>query len=57
MELFMKPYYAYWIFKTIHACPVCGRGQEFRERRPLPKPEDPSDRYLYEEIYDWCDAL
>jgi len=48
----------YWILFTRHECPVCGGGDSYRERiYDRPKPEDARDRYIYEEMYDWCDAL
>lgn len=47
----------YWIKTTVDYCPVCGSSDTYRERMPLPKPEDPAMRYFMEEHYDWCDAL
>lgn len=37
----------HWYFITIYECPVCGRGEETRERRYDKKPSDPKDRYDY----------
>jgi hypothetical protein len=45
----------YWYLITIDECPVCGRNKTYRERRYTPKPVEPSERYSYEQHYDWCD--
>lgn len=47
----------HWYFITYQECPVCGRGKTYRERRYTRRPEDPSKRYKYEQVYDWCDVL
>lgn len=47
----------YWYLITITECPVCGRGDTYRERQYTKKPKDDSKRYVFEQIYDWCDAL
>lgn len=48
----------YWILTTIHECPICGRGNTYRERiYNRPKPKEPSKRYEYHDTYDYCDAL
>ena len=44
----------HWYFLSTRACPVCGGGETYRERRYGPKPSDPAKRYEYAEIYDWC---
>ena len=44
----------YWIAFTRLECPVCGRGQEYRERMYTPKPKDPKERYEYLQSYDNC---
>lgn len=46
-----------WYYISIFACPVCGRCDEYRERRPAPKPEDWRDRISYSEVWDYCNAL
>jgi hypothetical protein len=45
----------YWYLITIHECPLCGRGNTYRERQYSPKPEDPAQRVHYEQIFDWCE--
>lgn len=45
----------YWYHTTIVACPVCGRCQNFKERRYTAKPAHPGERFEYEERYDWCE--
>ena len=52
-----KPSPKYWIRKTFEECPICGRGGEYRERMPLPKPVNWEERYIFNVAYDWCDAL
>lgn len=46
-----------WYHVTYHECPLCGRTQVYRERRPAPAP--PKDAYMqrftWEQVYDWCD--
>lgn len=44
----------HWYEVFVHECPVCGRGETFRERRYTPKPSDPKDRYHWSAHYDWC---
>jgi len=45
----------YWIRFHYSECPVCGRGDEERERvYDEPKPEDVSKRHIYHQHYDWC---
>lgn len=34
-----------WYFISRSECPLCGAGEEVRERRPAPKPKDPRKRY------------
>ena len=51
------PKTAYWYFIRIVECPVCGRDEEYRERRYTPRPDDANERHSYEQHYDWCDAL
>lgn len=46
-----------WYFISISECPVCGRGDEVRERRYTEKPTDPHERYEFLIIYDYCDTL
>lgn len=46
----------YWIHFTIYECPVCGRGGEYRERRYDAKPDNPDQRYTFENLYDNCMA-
>lgn len=38
----------------IEECPVCGRGEESRERRPAPAPEHKSEQYEFIQSYDHC---
>lgn len=48
----------YWILFEYHECPICGRGQTYRERiYDKPKPLNPSERHVWVPDYDWCDAL
>lgn len=44
----------HWYRITTLACPVCGGGETIRERIYGPRPEDPCDRYVYDEVYDYC---
>lgn len=50
-----KPLAKFWIKFTIYECPLCGRGKTYKERMPLPKPEDPQERYEFITHYDWCE--
>jgi len=45
----------FWIKTTVYFCPVCCSEDRTRERMPLPKPENPSERYEWHEQYDWCE--
>lgn len=44
----------YWYRIYISECPVCGKGEETRERRYDERPKDPEDRYEYSLVYDGC---
>lgn len=44
----------YWYRTTIQECPICGRGDTYRERMYTKKPADVRKRYIYETHYDWC---
>ncbi len=46
----------YWYKRFITECPVCGRGDDYRERQYSERPEDPRDRVQYDQRYDWCDV-
>lgn len=46
-----------WYHTLFEECPMCGRGREYRTRKPGPKPEDWRDRYEYVQYWDYCDAL
>lgn len=39
---------AHWYRIYVSECPVCGRGDEVRERIYGRKPKDPNKRYVYE---------
>lgn len=43
-----------WYMTYIEECPACGRGDEYRERRPAPAPEHKSEQYQFIQRYDWC---
>ena len=43
-----------WYMTEIHECPVCGRGNTYRERRFTPKPAKEADRYKFVQAYDNC---
>jgi len=48
----------YWIRFNYYECPICGRGDEIRERvYGRPKPENSQERHIFHEHYDWCDVL
>lgn len=48
----------YWIKFTHSECPVCGNGDEYRERvYDEPKPKDPQKRHVFEMAYDYCDVM
>lgn len=50
-----KPLPPHWYKRFISECPVCGRGDDVRERQFSPRPEDPRDRVEYEGLaYDYC---
>ena len=42
----------YWYHTTIYMCVLCGRENKYRERRPMPKPEEHWKRI--EVIEDAC---
>lgn len=42
-----------WYMTYIEECPVCGCGEEYRERRPAPAPEQ-IDRHEFIQRYDYC---
>lgn len=44
-----------WYKIYIHECPVCGGGGIERTRMPAPAPDDPDERYEYDQVYDYCD--
>ena len=44
----------YWYLTITEECPVCGRGETTKERQYTPRPEDDFARYIYEQVYDWC---
>ena len=48
----MKPH---WYFITLLECPVCASCNEYRERRYGTKPKDRSERFIYEQIWDYCE--
>lgn len=43
-----------WYMTYIEECPVCGRGEESRERRPAPAPEHKGEQYEFIQRYDHC---
>lgn len=47
----------YWYRLTTYYCPICGKGEEYRERVYGEKPTDPYERYIRHEHYDYCDAF
>lgn len=48
----------YWIRFHYYDCPVCGNGDEIRERiYNEPKPQDVSKRHIHHDQYDWCDVM
>jgi hypothetical protein len=51
---FMAARKKYWYRFTVVECPVCGGGEQFKEREYTPKPKDPSKRHTYLQIYDYC---
>ena len=44
----------YWYLFTYYECPLCGYGEEYKERQYTPKPEDAKDRREYETIAYHC---
>ena len=46
----------YWIRTTVHYCPPCGSEDRYRERMPLPKPTNWEERYIWKQVYDWCEG-
>jgi len=42
---------------TTHYCPVCGHTEVYRERMYTPKPDEQEERYIFEEVYDWCNEI
>jgi hypothetical protein len=48
----------YWYKHYITECPICGRGHHYRERQYTPAPPKNSpQRWDYDMVYDYCDAL
>lgn len=48
----------YWIRFHYYDCPVCGRGDEVRERvYDEPKPESAVERHILHEAYDRCEEM
>jgi len=45
---------AHWYLFTVTECPVCGNGEEYKERKYTEKPKDKEDRYIYQQQYDNC---
>ena len=43
----------YWYILHIYECPICGRGEEYRERVY----EKPASYWVHHTSYDWCDVL
>lgn len=43
-----------WYMTYIEECPVCGCGEEYRERREAPRPKDKIEQYQFVQRYDWC---
>ena len=52
-----KPRKGYWYKHFTTECPVCGRGDSWKERQYTPKPTDPQERWVWKSDYDWCNAL
>jgi len=47
-----------WYKHFIEECPVCGRGDEWKERRYTPPPpKDSPERWEFKQRYDYCDVL
>lgn len=44
----------HWYMMFVEECPVCGRIDEWRERRYTQKPASPGDRHSYQQVYDKC---
>ena len=53
----LNPKPRYWYFLTINCCPICGRDDTSRERRFDPRPDDPTERRDFREVWDYCDAF
>lgn len=47
---------AEWYEFFTEECPVCGRTETWKEARYTKKPLDVTERYHYEQRYDWCDG-
>lgn len=47
----MKPH---WYRITVHECPICGDIKRYRERMYTPKPEDPMERFIWRQYYNYC---
>lgn len=45
---------AHWYFIYCHECPLCGKTDEYRERRYTPRPAEYEDRHEFEVMYDNC---
>ena len=51
-----KPKSGYWYKFYTDECVLCGAGGTVKERQYTPKPDDPNDRYDYEQFvcdYHW----
>lgn len=47
----------HWYKTTVQECPLCGRGDVYRERIYGDRPKDPYEFYVHQEIYDHCEDL
>jgi len=44
----------YWMYICHDECPVCGSGEDYRERRYTKKPKKWEERHKFGVAYDWC---
>lgn len=46
----------YWYRFTYEECPVCGSGDEYKERvYRKPKPKNVMKRHIYKQVWDYCE--
>ena len=47
----------YWYLFIYTACPLCGRGKIWKERKYSKKPKYPDQRHISKQVYDYCEQF